>query len=180
MNLLSHTELLELIATGVVQGAAPEQVNASSIDVTLGLDILVERNCGKTRTVRLSEREPLQMFRSTCAAPGYLLWPGEFVLACSREIFNLPLDISAEYKLKSSMARVGLEHLKAGWCDAGWTGSVLTLELKNMTQWHNIMICHGDLIGQVVFFRHVPVSWEHSYGNRGRYNGDRTTTGAKP
>lgn len=35
----------------------------------------------------------------------FLLMPGEFILAQSVEVFNLPDDLSAEYKLKSSMAR---------------------------------------------------------------------------
>ena len=86
----------------------------------------------------------------------------------------MPMDISAEYKLKSSMARIGLEHLNAGWCDAGWHGSVLTLELVNVTRHHSIIIRPGDPIGQMVFFRHAPVPPERPYATRGRYNTDRT------
>ena len=102
------------------------------------------------------------------------LEPNQFILAQTVEMFNLPLDISAEYKLKSSMARIGLEHLNAGWADAGWHGSVLTLELKNISQCQRIRIRPGDAIGQIVFFRHKPVPYEKSYAARGRYNKDMT------
>lgn len=105
--------------------------------------------------------------------------PGNFILTQSREVFHLPDTISAEYKLKSSMARIGLEHLNAGWCDAGWNGSVLTLELKNMTEAHSILLQEGDAIGQIVFFKHAPVPEDKSYAARGRYNNDKTVMGAK-
>lgn len=36
MSLLSHTELLQLIDDGVIEGVSPENVNSSSIDITLG------------------------------------------------------------------------------------------------------------------------------------------------
>jgi dCTP deaminase len=110
---------------------------------------------------------------------GYLIAPDEFILAQSREIFNLPDHISAEYKLKSSMARIGLDHLNAGWCDAGWNGSVLTLELKNLTRYHEILIQEGDAIGQMILFSHTPVPPSRSYAVRGRYNGDKQVSGAK-
>lgn len=94
----------------------------------------------------------------------------------SAEVFNLPEDISAEYKLKSSMARIGLEHMNAGWCDAGWHGSVLTLEFKNMLQYHAILIRPGDAIGQMIFFYHEPVPKSASYATRGRYNNDKSVS----
>ena len=109
----------------------------------------------------------------------YVLLPGDFILAASVEIFNLPNNISAEYKLKSSMARIGLEHLNAGWCDAGWNRSCLTLELKNMTRHHSIELNYKDPIGQIVFFKHTPVPNDKSYAVRGRYNGDTSVQGVK-
>jgi deoxycytidine triphosphate deaminase len=77
------------------------------------------------------------------------------------------------------MARIGLEHMNAGWCDAGWQGSVLTLEFKNMTRFHSIRIRPGDAIGQMVFFRHAPVSYEASYAARGRYNNNASVEGIR-
>ncbi|WP_409365151.1 dCTP deaminase domain-containing protein, partial [Escherichia coli] len=70
----------------------------------------------------------------------YRLKPGQFVLACTIETFNLPSDIAAQFMLKSSRARSGLEHLMAGYYDPGWHGSVLTLELHNSRQLHPVAL----------------------------------------
>src|SRR4051812_48219913 len=116
---------MSLLEMGVVEGALPEHVNGTSLDITLGDSILYENEKMKPLVVGYREREPLDLSRYNMSEEGgqFHLPPGEFVLASSREIFHLPLNISAEYKLKSSMARIGLQHLNAGWCDAGWNGS---------------------------------------------------------
>lgn len=181
--LLSYMRLLSLVQDGVITKVEHDQINAASIDLTLGSDIMVE--CRPTdygqrpQEVSLRDRTPLNMSRITMGSDGYLLRPGEFILAQSAQIFNLPDNISGEYKLKSSMARIGLEHLNAGWCDAGWNGSVLTLELKNMSQYHGIRIHPGIGIGQIVFFEHDAVPADRSYAARGRYNGDTTVSAIK-
>lgn len=172
--LLSHDELLELIARGVIENAKPDAVNSASIDVHLGDVIMVEDFSSGPQLIDYRAREKPAMKKVPLHEDGFILEPHQFILAQTVEIFHLPLDISAEYKLKSSMARIGLEHLNAGWADAGWHGSVLTLELKNITQCQRILIRPGDAIGQMVFFRHKPVPQERSYAARGRYNGDKT------
>lgn len=193
--LLSYNSLMvAVVSAGVMQRPNPivhgalspidrEQVNSASIDITLGDAIMIEKpypGPNDSREIDLRAREALVMDKFYMNRDkGYVLKPGEFILAQSHELFFLPNNLSAEYKLKSSMARVGLEHLNAGWCDAGWNGSVLTLELKNMTEHHSIRIRPGDRIGQVVFFRHDMVPTDRSYGARGHYNGDTSVTGAK-
>lgn len=183
MSLLSYTELCELVESGAIQGVHPDQVNGTSIDITLGNRFLVEKSVstGEKRYVSLRDRTPLDQLPFEVYPGRYFsLAPGRFVLAQSEQVFNLPHDISAEYKLKSSMARIGLEHLNAGWCDPGWHGSALTLELKNLTQYHTIILHPGDRIGQMVFFRSRPVPRDRSYAARGRYNGDTCVQGIKP
>lgn len=186
MSLLSYNELLLLIDDGVITHAKPEHVNSASIDIQLGNKILIERTDphlyqkGDLKRVTLRNKDHLHMIEWDLVREGpYILFPGEFILAHSIEIFNLPNNISAEYKLKSSMARIGLDHLNAGWCDAGWHGSVLTLELKNCCRNHEIVLQAGDLIGQVIFFSHEEVPDENSYAARGRYNNDKSVSGAK-
>ncbi len=184
MSLLSYNRLVELVEQGVIMNVNPSQINSASIDLTLGPTVMVERPQFDDDAriyypeVSLKKRTPLNMAK-VAVDKGISLWPGEFILAQSEQVFNLPPTISAEYKLKSSMARIGLEHLNAGWCDAGWNGSVLTLELKNMTRYHKILLNRGVGIGQVVFFEHDPVPADRSYAARGRYNNDRTVSGIK-
>lgn len=182
MSLLSYKRLCELVTSEVITHVDMDQINSTSIDITLGNTLLIENvDIEKdTKVVALRARNPLDCRRITMKqSGGYYMKPGEFILAQSVQSFNLPLNISAEYKLKSSMARIGLEHMNAGWCDAGWNGSVLTLELKNMTRDHIIYIQPGDRIGQMVFFEHEPVPAEHSYAARGRYNNDKSVKGVK-
>jgi dCTP deaminase len=165
--LLSHNELLELLKQGVLVGGDPDLVNSASIDIRLGPKILVE---GKSCAVSLAGKEAPDFVEVDISQYAHRIPPGGFILAHSVEVFNLPPSISAEYKLKSSMARIGLDHLNAGWCDAGWHGSVLTLELKNVSQGTYIDVKAGDKIGQMIFFRHAEVPADRSYAVRGRYN----------
>lgn len=179
--LLSHDELVKLVDTGVIENALFDNVNGASIDIRLGPDLLVEQHpSSRAQVLSLREREkPLMRKVVMNHEDGYTLWPSEFILAHSIELFNLPLDISAEFKLKSSLARMGINQLTACWCDPGWHGSHITLELTNVTRYHHIQVRPGDKIGQMVFFRHAPVPMERSYTIRGRYNNDKTVEGVK-
>lgn len=170
MSLLSYTRLCELIEEGVID-APFENVNSSSIDITLGDVIMVEARIPRA-TVCLKSKETPAMVKSKIPEIGILLPAGSFMLGSSRETFNLPNNISAEYKLNSSLARSGLDHLNAGWCDAGWHGSRLTLEFKNCLRYHELLLNVGMKAGQIVFWGHEEVPKEKSYARRGQYNGD--------
>ena len=172
--LLSYNEICELIEQGVIEFADYNCVNSASLDIHIGDHVLLEADEGSVLVLR--DRTPLKTVQHRLP---FDVLPGEFILASSREVFHLPNNISAEYKLKSSMARIALDHLNAGWCDAGWNGSVLTLELKNVSNNHAIRLHKGDAIGQIVFFKHSPVPYDKSYEVRGRYNNDKTAQGVK-
>jgi dCTP deaminase len=176
-SLLSYEELVNLVKQGVIN-APLENVNGSSIDLTLHNIIEVESCCGQ-EAIDLKNKESINTETLIITNCGYELRPKEFILASSNEIFNLPDNISAEYKLKSSMARNGLEHLNAGWADATWTNSRLTLELVNMTQYHPLLLKPGMKIGQVVFFRHRKVPAHAAYATRGQYNNQEEVTASK-
>jgi len=186
-GLISYYGLVDLVDQGVVEGVAEDHINAASIDITLGHKLLIEDRTdgykykGHPDVVSLRNRDSLKVIEWNLISQGpYVLKPGEFILAHSCEVFNLPDNIAAEYKLKSSLARVGLEHLNAGFCDPGWHGSTLTLELRNLTTYHFLKLEFGIKIGQMVFFRCDPVPQEASYATKGSYNGDKGVQGAKP
>ncbi len=170
--LLSHTELCLLVEQGIIEGVNVHAVNATSIEVTLGTDILIERAPHGGGVVDLAQKGGPAMSAMTMTAAGYALEPSEFILAHTEQRFHLPNDISAEFKLKSSLARSGLQHALAGWCDAGWHGSNLTLELTNCLREHRLLIRPGMRIGQMIFYRHYPVPDHASYAARGQYNRD--------
>jgi dCTP deaminase len=176
--LLSYNNLVHLFVSGFIEGMSEELINQTSIDVTLGNTILIESLSGTYNVVDLSQREPLKMLEVDITN-GFVLKPGEFILAHTKQIFNLPRYISADFKLKSTLGRSGLNHMLSGWCDPGWHGSALTLELSNATKYHELFIKPGMRIGQVVFFHHNTVPAEHSYAARGHYNGDTKAQGAR-
>jgi dCTP deaminase len=180
MSLLSYNRLVHLVETGIITNVQHDQINSASIDVTLGNIILVENyDSFSLQQLSLKDRDKMCVEEVDITDRPFILRPHKFVLAHTQQIFNLPNNISAEYKLKSSMARIGLNHLTAGWCDAGWNGSVLTLELKNVTNYHSIKLNHGDKIGQIIFFEHDLVPSDRSYAARGYYNGDKSVSGVK-
>jgi len=179
MSLISYHRLRELVNEGVIN-APLENINGTSIDITIGEHILVEQpHSFCYEVVDLKSKGSLKLLEKTIPDIGYGLRPNEFILATSQETFNLPNNISAEYKLKSSLARSGLEHLMAGWCDPGWNKSKLTLELKNLTQNHILLLKPGMKIGQVVFWECDPVPDYADYSNTGQYNGQETVTANK-
>jgi len=189
-GLMSFDGLLAAAQVGVIYDLTPEgvkaeipfdHINAASIDVRLGADILVEEGtnwqCG--RCVSLRDRDPLGMRKVVMGEQGYILAPGEFILAHTVELFNLPNNIACEFKLKSSGARIGLNNALATWCDPGWNGSVLTLELQNISRFHSIHLHPGDKIGQMLFYHVDEVPADRSYAARGRFNGDASVQQTK-
>ena len=178
MSLISYNELCSLVEQGIIEGVKPEAINGTSIDVHLGPSIMVE-DMTHIRSVSLRDKQALSMTEWNISGKSYMLLPGEFILAHTVEKFNLPDNISAEFKLNSSGARVGLENALATWCDPHWHGSVLTLELKNFTRSHIIELHDGCRIGQMIFHKSEPVPRERGYAVRGRYNQDTSVSGVK-
>lgn len=194
-GLMSFNGLLAAVQAGVIYDLTPEgvkaeipfdHINAASIDVRLGADILVETRGAEplgrgfgTPLISLRDRTPLNMRKVVMGDSGYVLAPGEFILAHTVELFNLPDNIACEFKLKSSGARIGLNNALATWCDPGWNGSVLTLELQNISRFHNIHLHPGDKIGQMLFYHVDAVPADRSYAQRGRFNKDTSVQQTK-
>lgn len=178
MSLLSYNELCELVERGVIGPVDPKAINAASIDVRLGPEIVCERPSKFDLPVDIHKREVFNSYKLDIGYH-YDLQPGEFILAQTMETFNLPNDICAEFKLKSSGARTGLENALATWCDAGWNGSVLTLELKNLLRFSSLRLSPGMYIGQMLFYRVKEVPTERSYATIGRYNNDKSVQTVK-
>lgn len=148
----------------------PELLNPASLDVVLGDHLMIEV---------ADQRELIRIDISNRTKDDpYMLLPGEFCLAQTREVFDLPADIAAQFVLKSSRAREGYNHLLAGWADPLWSGSVLTLELINARRHWSLPLYPNLKIGQMVFFR-MSERPARGYDQTGRYNGDRTVMGCK-
>ncbi|MET2951316.1 dCTP deaminase [Vibrio owensii] len=167
--ILAFNQLQQLIDDGVID-ALPENVNAASIDIRIGDEIMMEDTVRPDQVIiDLDKKQSPNLKKVKIGEEGIVIPPGAFFLATSIETFDLPDTISAEFKLRSSVARSGLQHMLAGWCDAGWHGSQLTMEFKNELRNHSMLIKPGMRIGQMVFFEHESAK-EGSYAIKGRYN----------
>lgn len=145
-------------------------LNPASLDVTLGGTIMIEAE-------EHASLRPLDISHYTQDDPIWIA-PGEFLLAETQEIFNLPDHIGAQFVLKSSRAREGWDHAEAGWCDPGWFGSRLTMELKNARRFHSLPLWMDMKIGQMKFLL-VSGTVEASYAKTGRYNCDLGVTASR-
>lgn len=168
--ILCDTEIKALCKEGLIDPYDPELVNPASLDVRLGENILVE-----------VEQDPLMQpfsLKGYTEQHPFLLPPKDFILAETIETFFLPSFLAAQFALKSSRARSGIEHLMAGYCDPGWRGSKLTLELQNARSIHPVALWPGMRIGQIVFhvMSAVPAK---DYSIVGHYNFDQTVTPSK-
>ena len=178
--LASYNELCVLVEDGVITPVSFDDVNGTSIDVHLGHIVKREKNLEHCiNIVSLQEKQNIHWENVDITGGSYILEPGEFILAHTVEKFNLPDNVSSEFKLNSSGARIGLDNALATWCDPRWNGSVLTLELRNNSRYHAIRLDHNCRIGQMIFHFSAPVPEEKSYAVRGRYNGDKVAQAVK-
>lgn len=182
MSMLSAPRLHKLIEEGVID-ALHENVNSASIDVRIGNKILMEAKPSDRVEVVTPWPEPIDIAAKQSPAfyeveipeEGIVIEPGQIFLAATMETFNLPNTISARFDLRSSVGRCFLEHMQAGFADAGWHGAQLTMEFKNMTQFHRLLIKPGMRVGQMIFFEHEDAG-EDSYAIKGNYNGQQGPT----
>ncbi|MGL5016380.1 MAG: dCTP deaminase [Bacteroidales bacterium] len=189
MSMLSAPRLHELIDMGVID-ALHENVNSASIDVRIGSKILVERPAtyegvlGNTvydvvhqEPIDIAAKQSPSFVEVEIPEEGIVIEPGQCFLAATMETFNLPNTISARFDLRSSVGRCFLEHMQAGFADAGWHGAQLTMEFKNMNLFHRLLIKPGMRVGQMIFFEHEDAGAD-SYAIKGNYNGQQGPTKA--
>lgn len=144
---------------------SPDQLNPASYDVRLGDQIMIESAASSDFV-----RAPINGF--TKENP-WLLRPGQFCLASTEELLNMPEDVAGQFALKSSRGREGYSHALSAFIDPGFHGSRLTLELHNIRQVHPIPLYPGMLIGQIVFHRMFGAPLV-SYKEKGHYNMNET------
>ena len=90
---------------------------------------------------------------------------------------RIPNNIEANFQLKSSRGREGINHLLAGYIDPGFHGEI-TLELQNVNNRHSVMLRPGMLIGQLRFSKLDQIP-DLPYNMTGRYMNDRGAVESK-
>lgn len=156
------TWIAEWGRNGGVEPFVPAQVNAASYDVRLSDHWICPT------------RDPEEF-----TAPALKLFPGEVVLASTREYVVIPRDVACDLKLKSTLGRLWINHSLAGWCDPGFKGNI-TLELQNLGP--EPFVLEADRrVAQLIFIA-MESAPRVAYGEPGsssHYQGQRGTTRAR-
>lgn len=144
--------------SGGIAPFEPAQVNPASYDVTLGSHWICPT------------REPEEI-----QAESFTLFPGEVILATTREYLKMPRDVVCDLKLKSSLGRLWLNHSLSGWIDCNFQGQV-TLELQNLGPYPRVL-SSGMRIAQLVFMSmESPPLVAYGEAGKGHYQGQTGAT----
>jgi dCTP deaminase len=176
---LSDRSIKEEIKRGriVIEPLDPASIQPASVDVHLDRKLLVFRNSRRPYIDVRQRMDDLTEIVEIADDTPFILHPGEFVLASTREYIEVPEDIVARLEGKSSLGRMGLLiHSTAGYVDPGWKGH-LTLELTNVARLP-ITLYYGMKIGQISFLK-LSTPAERLYGSEAlgsKYQGQREPT----
>lgn len=169
--ILSDGEIIAHLCDGSLKISPLEdiQIQPASVDITLGNTFSVLENV-KSGIIIPNE----SFLYNTFSAEKYLLLPGQFILATTREYISLPNNLTAFVEGRSSWGRLGLFIQNAGWVDPGFQGEI-TLELYNANR-YAIELTAGLRIGQLVFAK---MECDAKSPYNGKYQGQRAATGSK-
>lgn len=131
-----------------------EAIQPNSLDVHLGNHYAIQLNDGPFEEIINEE---------------FVLKPGDFVLATTKEYFYFGRMLHGVLQGKSSWARVGLYVESAGLFDSGFEG-VAVVELTNQGK-APLLLKSGQPIAQMIFQRNLPVL--KPYKHKGHYQGQR-------
>ena len=164
--IINDTQLFTLAQQGLIAPFYKENLQGSSIDLTLGDEIQIE-----TPTGAFNHMKKLELQEKP-----YMLRPGEFILAHTAEMLHLPDDVSGMVLLRSSAARAGYEHSFAGWVDPGFQGTIVA-ELRNNLSNHMLPIAPGMRLLQLVLIR-MTLPAANPYSSKGNYQNQTGATGS--
>lgn len=169
--ILSDITISKMLEEGTLQIFPLEsgQIQPASVDIRLGDTFSVVKDSPSGILTLENEIE-----YQTIKADSYLLLPGQFVLATTKEFFVLPDNLTAFVEGRSSLGRMGLFIQNAGWVDPGFQGEI-TLELYNANRFA-IELKAGRRVGQLVFAK-MDRAAQNPYN--GKYQGQTSATGSK-
>lgn len=150
--------ILEFGLSGGIYPFVSENVNPASYDVTVGNHWICPT------------RDPEEIVSDEIT-----LFPGEVILATTREFLKMPRDVVADLKLKSSLGRLWLNHSLSGWIDCNFQGQV-TLELQNLGPYPRVLKS-GMRVAQLIFMSmSSPPTLAYGEGGKGHYQGQSGAT----
>ncbi len=132
-------------------------IQPNSLDVHIGNHFAIQLNDGSFEEIVAEE---------------FILKPGDFVLAVTKEYFYFGSTLHGVLQGKSSWARVGLYVESAGLFDSGFEG-VAVVELTNQGK-APLLLRTGQPIAQMIFQKNLPVLKSYKY--KGHYQGQKQAT----
>lgn len=178
--ILCDYEIADLCKKGMISPFQPENLNAGSLDVTLGskFKTLSPRWLVQGSWAPIDVTDPNTFYYEETVTNSYELEPNGFVLAILEEKVTLPDNVSAKLFGRSSWARVGLDNSSAAaWIDGGFSGS-LVLEIKNLTGFKQILRS-GQRCGQLVFYPHEMPDVPYGQKKTSKYMNQEGLQGSK-
>src|SRR3989344_151922 len=152
-----------------------ENIDQVSIDFHLGNKLKLFR-AGTYRFVDTKRGLPDDAMEEVNLQDGdpFILEPGAFAIASTREVLRLPADILGRLEGKSSLARLGiLVHSTAARFDPGWNGAPV-LELGNLGPKPAILYCGMPICAFTFEKLALPVRMKYEGSRSDRYSGSKT------
>lgn len=175
--ILSDKEIRRLLSTRIFPWRE-ENLNPNSYNITLGKEVGECRPTQGHKPIDPQDKNSYITHKFSIEG-GYVLKPGEFLLAEMEEEIDLPRGVCADVRGRSSLGRLGLINSShAGLIDAGF-GKKITLELYNSGR-YGIVLRPGMSIGQLEFQVLEPEP-EVAYGEKptSRYYNQAPLEGSK-
>ena len=151
---IGRSELLYRIATKdifISPSPGKREVGKGTVDLRLGSVFLTGKR-SSVPFVDASDPDPMKRLFNRVrigSEYGFVLQPGQFVLASTLEYISLPLSVRGQIQSRSSFGRMGLVSAAASLVGPGWKGCP-TLELKNIGE-VAIVVRPGLAVSQMQF-----------------------------
>lgn len=162
----------QLLGEGLVPIGEPGegQINPASLNLRLGNTFLRQKKT--PMGITLGDQVDYQRY-AVADGSAFPLYPGEFILATTKEVLKMPESVAGFVQGRSSIGRIGLTTQNAGFIDPGFNGAI-TLELVNESP-NTLFLKPGYPVAQVVFFDAAGVKRPYA----GKYNGQIEATGSR-
>ena len=173
--ILVDWQIIDRISRGfiLVDPYNSELIQPNSLDIRLGNHFAWYES--SEEVIDPYDRDSVTSRTLDMTADSIVMYPGQFILAETMELIELPDNIVASIEGKSSIARLGIElHQTGGWIDAGFRGSI-TLEMCNVNQ-RPVRIHAGMAIGQLVFYTTERAACPYNAKRDAKYMNQRQAT----
>lgn len=175
MSILSDGQISSWMESGEISIDPPpedNQIQPASVDLRLGGQFIhIGKHNGSFDETIISSRRGTghpSIIEHVHHGDGFVLRPGEFVLAHTQETVGLGHRIVGVVDGRSSLGRIGvMVHITAGYIDPGFKGQI-TLEMHNVSP-NPVELFVGDRVCQIRF--HL-MSLASAKPYQGKYQGD--------